>query len=132
MDSPTHFPYDPDEPVESYGSIPPYSDFTCPRCRSHATESRNYATKIGCTVGAIAGIGVSLAGTVRGARIGFSVGAIGGPLGATLGGVAGAILDALASGAAGCATGITLGQIIDNTILKNHKCHSCGYLFSTH
>lgn len=118
------------EELDTPRSIPYYSDQQCPRCRSHVVESRNYATKAGCAIGALAGIGVSLAGSLRGARIGASIGMIGGPIGASLGGVAGAILDALTNGAAGCATGITLGQIIDRTMLKNHKCHQCGHVFS--
>lgn len=127
----THFyPHDPDEPIEAF---PPYaSSETCPQCRSHQIETRNFATKAGCVIGAIAGMGVSLASYARGARIGSSIGMIGGPIGATLGGIAGAVLDAFASGAAGCATGITLGQIIDRTIMPNHKCHQCGHTFNVH
>ncbi|MES2027423.1 MAG: hypothetical protein V4448_17895 [Pseudomonadota bacterium] len=130
MENTPLYSYDPDEPIEAF---PPYSaSEACPQCQSHHIESRNYATKAGCAIGALAGIGVSIAGCVRGARIGASIGLIGGPIGATIGGIAGAVLDALASGAAGCATGITLGQIIDRTILLNHKCHHCGHTFNTH
>ena len=127
----THlYSHDPDEPIEAF---PPYSasEF-CPQCRSHQIETRNYATKAGCAIGALAGISVSIASCVRGARIGSSIGVIGGPLGIVLGGIAGAVLDALASGAAGCATGITLGQIIDRTIIPNHKCHHCGHTFNAY
>ncbi len=123
------YTHDPDEPIEAF---PPYSSSEfCPRCHSHQIETRNYATKTGCAVGAIAGISVSIAGCIRGARVG-SIGMFGGSLGMALGGIAGAVLDALASGAAGCATGITLGQIVDRVIFRNHKCHQCGHTFNTH
>ncbi|CAL60889.1 conserved hypothetical protein; putative membrane protein [Herminiimonas arsenicoxydans] len=127
----THlYPHDPEEPIEAF---PPYSaSEACPQCGSHQIETRNFATKAGCAIGAIAGIGVTIASCTRGARVGASIGLIGGPIGATLGGVAGAVLDALANAAAGCATGITLGQIIDRTILLNNKCHHCRHTFNAH
>lgn len=127
----THlYPHDPEEPIEAF---PPYSSSeACPKCHSHQIETRNYATKAGCVIGAIAGIGVSVAGCIRGARVGSSIGLLGGPVGAAVGGIAGAVLDALASSAAGCATGITLGQIIDRTILHNNKCHHCGHTFNAY
>jgi predicted lipid-binding transport protein (Tim44 family) len=124
------YPHDPDEPIEAF---PPYSSSEfCPRCSSHQIETRNYATKTGCAVGAIAGISLSIASYARGARVGSSSGMFGGSLGIALGGIAAIVLDALASGAAGCTTGITIGQIVDRTLLRNHKCHQCGHTFNTH
>ena len=88
MENPHLYPHPPEEPIEAF---PPYcSSDACPRCHSHQIEVRNYATKIGCVIGAIAGMGVSLASHARGARLGLS---IGGPIGATIGGIAGAVLD---------------------------------------
>lgn len=125
------FPFDDDEaPSPRHRSPPYYSEFCCPRCGSSMIESRNYATKAGCAIGTLAGIGTSLAGNLRSTRMGLTIGMRSGPLGMALGGVAGAILDALSAGAAGCATGMTLGQIIDRTILNNQKCHRCGHNFS--
>lgn len=127
----THlYPHDPEVPIEAF---PPYSAFeACPKCGSHQIEIRNFATKAGCAIGALAGIGITIASSARGARVGASIGLIGGTVGSALGGIAGAVLDALANAAAGCATGITVGKIIDNTLLLNNKCHHCGHTFNAH
>lgn len=130
MENPYVYPHDPDEPIEAF---PPYSSSeACPQCRSHQIETRNYATKAGCVIGAVAGMSVSIASYARGARIGSSIGMVGGPIGATIGAIAGAVLDAFASGAAGCATGIALGRIVDSTVMLNNKCHHCGHTFNVH
>lgn len=127
MENPHRYTHDPDEPI---GALPPYfSTEACPKCRSHQVEIRNYATKAGCVIGAVAGMSISIASYARSARIGSSVGMIGGPIGVAIGCIAGAVLDAFTSAAAGCATGITLGQIIDHTIMLNCKCHHCGHKF---
>lgn len=130
MENPHLYSHDPDEPIEAFPSY--YSSEACPRCRSPKVETRNYATKAGCVIGAVAGMSVSIASYVKGARIGSSIGMIGGPIGAAIGGIAGAVLDAFASGAAGCATGITLGQIIDRYLMLNNQCHHCGHTFHVH
>lgn len=136
MENTSLIPYDQDEPIQAYPSSTSYpmhyprSDLICPLCKSDVIESKHHATKAGGTIGAIAGAGASIAGSFNGARIGASIGLIGGPIGATLGGVAGAVLGALAAGTAGCVTGITLGQIVDRTVLENHECLRCGHSFS--
>jgi hypothetical protein len=47
-----------------------------------------------------------------------------------IGGTAGAIIGALFGGTLGCAAGATLGKAVDDNILDNHTCLSCGKSFS--
>lgn len=136
MENTPLIPYEREEPAQTYPPPTPYQtsyppiDLICPLCKSDAIELKHHATKAGGTLGAIAGAGVSIAGSFNGARIGASIGLIGGPIGATLGAAAGAVLGALAAGTAGCVTGITLGQIVDRTVLLNCECLRCGHKFS--
>ncbi len=122
--------YQDDQDYKPYLGPTPLGLLVCPLCKSDRIETGHVATKLGGTIGTIAGAGVSIASSISGARAGAAVGAIGGPLGIAVGGVAGAILAALASGAAGCTTGIALGQIVDRTVLDNHQCCDCGATFT--
>lgn len=122
--------YEDDQEFKPYLGHTPSGMLVCPLCKSDRIETGHIATKLGGTIGTIAGAGVSIASSISGARAGAAVGALGGPFGMAVGGVAGAILGALASGAAGCTTGIALGQIVDRTVLDNHVCKDCGHTFT--
>jgi hypothetical protein len=102
----------------------------CPKCKSIHIKSKNYARKVGGTIGAIAGTIGGLSAIGYGARTGASAGLIFGPFGATVGGISGAILAGLAGGAAGSSAGLSLGELVDSKILNNLKCTSCHHSFS--
>jgi hypothetical protein len=38
-------------------------------------------------------------------------------------------MGALLGGAAGCATGAVVGSTIDDNVLDNYECESCGHTF---
>jgi len=114
----------------------------CPKCESTKVEKRNYATRIGATIGVAAAgflgfIGARatvVAGAAAGAEAGAVVGAVAGPAGvaagAATGTFAGAVLGALAGTAAGATVGGTAGKAVDSFILNNYKCLSCGHAFT--
>lgn len=102
----------------------------CPRCGSEHVEKRNQARKAGSTIGAVAGATSGVAMTLSGAEVGATVGLIAGPIGSVFGGLAGAILAGLAASAAGCAAGAAMGEVIDENVLDNHRCVSCGHTFN--
>ena len=102
----------------------------CPRCHSPRTSTRNIGRKVGGTIGTAAGAASGISRVLAGAEIGATLGIWAGPAGPLIGGVAGAVLSGLFGGAAGCALGATLGEVIDHTILDNHRCHSCSHHFS--
>lgn len=89
----------------------------CPRCSSTEIVSRNYASKTGGVIGAIAGAGAALSGADSST---------------TIGGVGGAVLKALIGVAAGCTTGAVMGRAIDDTILDNYECTRCELTFGKH
>lgn len=102
----------------------------CPRCSSEHVEKRNQARKAVSTIGAVAGATSGVAMTLSGAEVGATVGLIAGPIGSVFGGLAGAILAGLAASAAGCAAGAAMGEVIDENVLDNHRCMTCGHTFN--
>ena len=98
----------------------------CPKCRSTHIEEPNVARRFGGAIGAIAGTTSGVALALTGAEIGL----LAGPIGAVLGAAAGVIIDGIVGGATGCAAGSRLGAAIDQNILHNHHCRSCGHTFS--
>jgi len=101
------------------------SNIACPRCGSAKISVRNYARKAGSVIGTVAGA----TGSVAASRTGAALGAIVGPARSVVGRVAGAVIDALCGGAAGCNTGAVLGNAIDDNVLDNFDCVSCGHRF---
>ena len=95
----------------------------CPKCQSHHIEPRNLGRKTGSAVGVLAGAAMA----VSGAAVVGTIAA--GPAGAVIGPVAAALLRALAGGTAGCAVGAALGEVVDESILDNHRCLRCGHRF---
>lgn len=101
----------------------------CPRCSSTRIDTFNVARTAGSTIGSVAGATGGFAMALSGAEAGATVGAIGGPLGAVFGGLTGAVIAGLLGSAAGNAAGSALGAVIDESILDNYWCISCGHTF---
>lgn len=102
----------------------------CPHCHSQHVVALGHGRKVGGTVGTVAGAASGMASAMSGAEIGAALGLLAGPVGAFFGGIAGALLGGVAGGAAGGVAGAHLGRIVDDNILDNHQCLSCGYAFS--
>ena len=102
----------------------------CPQCRSINVRPRDYAKKAGGAIGAVAGGAAGVAGVMSGAEIGATVGMAAGPVGAAVGGLFGALLGGLFGAAAGGVTGSKIGKVVDDTLLDNYQCLSCGHVFS--
>lgn len=105
-------------------------DASCPACGSRKVAQRNWAKKLFGVLGTAAGATGGFAGTIRGAQIGMAAGAAVGPAGATAGGLAGAVLGGIAGSAIGCELGSSVGKKIDQHMLDNLVCTSCGNSFS--
>jgi DNA-directed RNA polymerase subunit RPC12/RpoP len=101
----------------------------CPRCNSAHVDTLNVARIAGSTIGSVAGATGGFAMAISGAEAGAAVGAIGGPLGALFGGLTGAVLAGLPGSAAGNAAGSAVGAAIDENMLDNYRCLSCGHTF---
>lgn len=101
----------------------------CPDCGSEHISIKNVAKKAGGAIGAVAGGASGIAGAMSGARIGFMVGAVAGPVGAFAGSLAGAALGGLFGAAVGCEVGATVGGMVDDHLLDNYACITCGHSF---
>lgn len=102
----------------------------CPKCQSSQVVTRHDARKVMGTVGAVAGTVGGIASTVRGAQAGMQVSAIAGSAAQFIGGLCGAVIGGFVGGAAGCQTGALVGDYVDQNLLDNQQCLSCGYHFS--
>lgn len=103
----------------------------CPNCGSEHLRTKNIAKKAGGAVGAVAGGASGIAGAMSGARMGFLVGAMAGPVGAFAGSLAGAALGGLFGAAVGCEVGATVGGMVDDHLLDNYACITCGHSFGS-
>lgn len=102
----------------------------CPRCGSTNTALKQTGRRSGAVIGLAAGAASGISGALYGARTGYAIGIVAGPPGVALGTVAGAILGALAGGTAGCVAGITIGRVVDDNLLGNRCCKTCGHVYS--
>ena len=93
-------------------------DFECPQCQSLNIKSLHYGRKIGGAIGMIAGIVCGILSVCGKAKVKIIFG------------ISAALLEAIREGTAGCTIGIMLGDIVDNVMLDNYKCLSCGHYFS--
>lgn len=118
-----------DQTKSALAIVLPNMASTCPRCQSRHIETLGYGRRICGTVGTVAGAASGAAGAMGGAEMGAAVGLLAGPLGALLGGVAGALIGGLAGAAVGGVAGSQLGRVVDENILDNYRCYSCGYTF---
>lgn len=124
---PDHFSYAPSWATETLASS---SDtHYCPQCGSTRVDVLNVGRKAGSTLGSVAGATSGVAMALSGAEAGAAVGAIGGPLGAVFGGLTGAVIAGLLGSAAGSIAGSTVGGVLDDSLLDNYRCLSCGHTF---
>ena len=91
----------------------------CPICGKHATLENNVKG-----ISTAAGIG---AGGYLAANSGAAGAAIGSMILPGLGTIAGGIIGILAGAAAGGSTGHVIGKLIDEDVIRNYRCDSCGY-----
>jgi DNA-directed RNA polymerase subunit RPC12/RpoP len=119
------------QPSSAIVPSPPASDTStrCPRCNSARIDTLNVARTAGSTIGSVAGATGGFAMAISGAEAGAAVGAFGGPLGALFGGLTGAVLAGLLGSAAGNAAGSAVGAAIDENMLDNYRCLTCGHTF---
>lgn len=87
----------------------------CPNCRSSNIATVNKARKIGGAVGAAIG---AINGAKAGARNGM------------VSAIATATIGAINGGISGCIAGSVLGATLDDEILNNFQCLSCGHTFN--
>jgi len=110
----------------------------CPKCKSDHIDKLNYGKRVGAAVGGVGGaaggVAAAVGGAAAGAKAGAILGAMGGPIGVavgvSIGTVAGAIAGGLAGGTVGATAGSVAGRAIDEHVLDNFKCLSCGYKFN--
>lgn len=119
-----HFSYAPSETLASSSDT-----HYCPQCGSTRVDVLNVGRKAGSTLGSVAGATSGVAMALSGAEAGAAVGAIGGPLGAVFGGLTGAVIAGLLGSAAGSIAGSTVGGVLDDSLLDNYRCLSCGHTF---
>ncbi|SDZ02589.1 hypothetical protein [Nitrosomonas sp. Nm58] len=102
----------------------------CPNCRSIRITTKDEGRKVGGAIGAAGGGIHGIAGAVKGAKVGRTLGFIAGPAGGAFGSIAGAFFGGLIGTVTGGVTGAKLGEIVDQRILDNYLCRSCGHSFS--
>ncbi|WP_208512898.1 hypothetical protein [Variovorax paradoxus] len=102
----------------------------CPQCGSDRIETRDVAQRTGGTLGGLAGAAGGIAGALRGGRAGFTLGMAAGPIGGSVGTVIGVVLGGLGGGALGTEVGAIFGRVVDDRVLNNCRCMSCGHSFS--
>lgn len=107
------------------------SGLHCPRCNSRHVDTLNIGRRAGGTLGSVAGATGGVAMALSGAEAGAVVGAIGGPVGSIFGGLAGAVIAGLIGSAAGNAAGSVVGGALDDNVLDNYRCLSCGHTFGS-
>lgn len=122
-----HFSYAPAWATEALSSSG--ETRACPQCDSTHVEVLNVGRKAGSTLGSVAGATSGVAMALSGAEAGAAVGAIGGPLGALFGGLTGAVIAGLLGSAAGSVAGSAVGGVLDDSLLDNYRCLSCGHTF---
>ena len=102
---------------------------TCPKCTSPRILVRNRGKKVGSTLGTVAGA----LGTAVGILRSIDLDTTGDTLDTTwlvLATATGVILSGLMGGSTGGAVGAKLGEVVDNNVLDNYQCLSCGQCYS--
>lgn len=126
-----------DEPVErgfsrarDRSTALPDSVPYCPKCDSPRVVPRNFARKTGGAIGAVAGAAGGIAVALSNSNYSPTSVLVATPVGAACGAIAGAVIAGLVGGAAGCTAGSAFGEIVDEKVLDNFRCYTCGYTFS--
>ncbi|WP_235356209.1 hypothetical protein [Burkholderia cenocepacia] len=127
VSQPDYFSYAPPWATEALS--PPGDTHSCPHCGSTRVEGLHVGRKFGSTIGSVAGATSGVAMALSGAEAGAAVGAIGGPLGAVFGGLTGAVIAGLLGSAAGSVAGSAVGSVLDDSLLDNYRCLSCGHTY---
>ncbi|MEK6354972.1 MAG: hypothetical protein V4796_15715 [Burkholderia cenocepacia] len=127
VSQPDYFSYAPPWATEALS--PPGDTHSCPHCDSTRVEGLHVGRKFGSTIGSVAGATSGVAMALSGAEAGAAVGAIGGPLGAAFGGLTGAVIAGLLGSAAGSVAGSAVGSVLDDSLLDNYRCLSCGHTY---
>lgn len=102
---------------------------TCPKCRSDRITTRDYGKRAGAAIGAVTGAVDGFSEALKGVAKCGAAGLAGRPHTALFGGIACAVMGAFVHGAAGGVAGATVGQVIDDNILKNFRCLDCQLNF---
>ena len=102
----------------------------CPRCHSPHLITLDLGQRTGGLIGAAGGAVSGVAGALSGAETGALVGAAAGPVGMALGTLAGALFGGLIGATTGGIAGARLGALVDETILHNIECQTCGHRFT--
>lgn len=130
---PGHGPYEGGHPgryAERYGDshtdtvcTKPSRLVSCPHCGSSQTRALQWGRRFGCIVGAVAG-----------AAGGAAAGCIGAPRLPTrplhwVSLVSSAVIGGISGGTVGCRSGASLGDMLDERVLPNHRCQDCAKRF---
>jgi hypothetical protein len=107
-----------------------FMSIQCPLCRSHQVITLDHGKKVGGLIGTVGGAASGVAGALTGAEFGGTLGLIAGPAGSALGSLAGAIFGGLIGAATGGVAGSKLGEVVDQRVLDNCVCQTCGLTFS--
>ena len=100
---------------------------TCSHCASTRTRPLQWGRRLGGFVGSVAGAAGGAGGAVAGC--------LGAPRLSTqplqwVSLVSSAVIGGIAAGAAGCRSGASLGDLLDDRILPNHRCLDCAKRFN--
>lgn len=96
----------------------------CPKCGSKLTRALQWGRKFGCILGAVAGAaGGAAAGCIGAPRLPV-------PSLRWVSLISSAVIGGISGGTAGCKSGASLGDLLDERILPNHKCQDCSKWFS--
>ena len=77
-----------------------------------------------------AGATTGAAGLFQGAQVGWAAASSMVPTGMPYTKIAGAIIGGIIGATTGCAIGLSLGELLDDNVLHNYRCLSCGFTFS--
>lgn len=113
-----------DRPGTTHHNTSQPATATCPHCASTRTRPLQWGRRLGGVVGSVAGAaGGVVAGCVGAPRLPTQ------PL-QWVSLVSSAVIGGIAAGAAGCRSGASLGDLLDDRILPNHRCLDCAKRFN--
>lgn len=98
----------------------------CPSCNSHRINTINLGRKVGGASMALAAGASGLTLTANTAKTVMMAASMSNPITAA----GSLLLNGLVSAAAGGIAGAALGEMVDENILDNFECLSCGHIFS--
>ncbi|MDP2678991.1 MAG: hypothetical protein Q8O85_09745 [Rhodoferax sp.] len=102
----------------------------CPQCTSARILVRNRGKKIGSALGTVAGALGTAVSILRSSELQEATSDTLSTTGILLTTATGVILSGLMGGSTGAVVGAKLGEIVDNNVLNNYQCLSCGLRYS--